>query len=202
MQPFIKLTGIAVPLDQSNIDTNQLCPSRFNKVSRGPAYAKILFHDHRFSPDGSETNFILNREPYRNAQLIVADRAFGCGSSRETAVYALFEFGIRCVIASSFGDIHATNSCMNGILPVQLGDDAVVDIRRQLHAHKGAQITVDLPSQTVTDVHGFVHHFDIHPVRKKCLLAGLDEIARTQTFQSQIDVFEALYKGRQYWLNQ
>jgi 3-isopropylmalate/(R)-2-methylmalate dehydratase small subunit len=200
MQPFTTLTGIAVPLDQPNIDTNQLCPSRFNKISRGPAYAKILFHDQRFRADGSETDFILNREPYRRAKIIVADRGFGCGSSRETAVYALFEFGIRCIIAGSFGDIHASNCCMNGILPVQLPGEVVVGLRRELHERPGAELTVDLSSQTVTDVSGLVYRFNIQPLRKKCLLEGLDEIARTQQFQVNIERFETAYKTKQYWL--
>ena len=129
MQPFTKLTAIAVPLDEPNIDTNQLCPTRFNKVPRGPKYAQVLFHDLRFNADGSEQDFILNREPYRSAGIVVADRNFGCGSSRESAVYALYEFGIRCVIAPSFGDIFANNSCKNGLLPVVLPDAAAAAIR-------------------------------------------------------------------------
>src|SRR5688572_12237979 len=142
MEPFRKLTAIAVPLDEPNIDTNQLCPSRFNKIPRGPQYAQILFHDQRFNADRSEKDHILNREPYRRAQIIVADRGFGCGSSRETAVYALYEFGIRCVIATSFGDIHASNCCQNGILPVVLSDSAAADLRAQLHERPGTELTV------------------------------------------------------------
>jgi 3-isopropylmalate/(R)-2-methylmalate dehydratase small subunit len=200
MQPFTKLTAVAVPLDEPNIDTNQLCPSRFNKVPRGPKYAQILFHDQRFNADGSEKEFILNRESYRNARIIVADRSFGCGSSRETAVYALYEFGIRCVIATSFGDIHASNCCMNGILPVVLKDAEAAAIREQLHAQPGAQITVDLAEQTVIDPAGRSYRFEIHPVRKKCLIEGLDEIARTEQYHAQIENFENAYRKRLYWL--
>ena len=200
MQPFTTLTSVAVPLDEPNIDTNQLCPSRFNKIPRGPKYAQILFHDLRFNPDGSEKEFILNRERYRNAGIIVADRGFGCGSSRETAVYALYEFGIRCVIATSFGDIHASNCCMNGILPVALKGVDAAAIRLQLHDQPGARITVDLAEQTVTDPAGRVYRFDIHPVRKKCLIQGLDEIARTRQYQVQINHFETAYRKRFYWL--
>lgn len=199
MQPFTVLTAIAVPIDQPNVDTNQLCPSRFNKVARGPKYAQILFHDQRFHPDGASKGFILDHEAYRGARIIVADRSFGCGSSRETAVYALYEFGIRCVIATSFGDIHATNCCMNGILPVVLKDAEAAAIRRQLHERPGAEITVDLPQQTVTDTAGNVYRFEIHPVRKKCLLEGLDEIARTQQYRAQIERFESAHRKRIYW---
>src|SRR6476659_2647017 len=109
MEPFTRLTGVAVPIDEPNVDTNQLCPTRFNKVPRGPGHAKILFHDRRFNLDGTEKEHILNVEPFNQARIVVADRNWGCGSSRESAVYALYEFGIRCVIASSFGDIHANN---------------------------------------------------------------------------------------------
>src|SRR5688572_28953238 len=170
MKPFTSLTGIAAPIDEPNVDTNQLCPTRFNKVPRGPKHAQILFHDRRFDAEGRDKDFILNREPYRHARIIVADRNWGTGSSRESAVYALYEFGIRCVIASSFGDIHANNCYRNGLLPVVLKPEEVADMRRQLHAEPGANITVDLAAQTVIDPEGNAHRFEIHPVRKKCLL--------------------------------
>jgi 3-isopropylmalate/(R)-2-methylmalate dehydratase small subunit len=200
MTPFTKLTAIAAPIDEPNIDTNQLCPTRFNKVPRGPKHAEILFHDLRFQADGTEKDFVLNREPYRHAQIIVADRNWGCGSSRESAVYALYEFGIRCVIASSFGDIHANNCMKNGLLPVVLKQDEVAAIRAQLHAKPGATIRVDLAAQTVTDPAGQAHHFDIHPVRKKCLLEGLDDIARTHQYAERIEGFEDAYYGERPWL--
>lgn len=200
MQPFTKLTGIAAPIDEPNVDTNQLCPTRFNKVPRGPKYAQVLFHDQRFDAEGKEKDFILNREPYRRAQIIVADRNWGCGSSRESAVYALYEFGIRSVIASSFGDIHASNCTKNGLLPVVLPQEDVVAIRRQLHAQPGAMVTVDLPAQTVTDPAGKIYHFDIHPVRKKCLLEGLDDISRTQQYTERFEIFEEAYRRERPWL--
>lgn len=200
MEPFTKNTAIAAPIDEPNVDTNQLCPTRFNKVPRGPKHAQILFHDQRFDAEGREKDFILNREPYRNAQIVVADRNWGCGSSRESAVYALYEFGIRCVIASSFGDIHASNCTKNGLLPVVLPQEDVVAIRRQLHAHPGAMVTVDLPGQTVTDPAGKVYHFDIHPVRKKCLLEGLDDISRTQQYAERFEIFEEAYRQERPWL--
>jgi 3-isopropylmalate/(R)-2-methylmalate dehydratase small subunit len=200
MQPFTKLTAIAAPIDEANVDTNQLCPTRFNKVPRGPEHARILFHDRRFTLDGTEKDFILNRQPFRKAQIVVADRNWGCGSSRESAVYALFEFGIRCVIAPSFGDIHANNCAKNGLLPVVLTDAECAEIRRQLHERPGATVTVDLAAQTVTDAEGLMHRFDIHPVRKKCLLEGLDDIARTRQYAEKIEGFEAAYRSERPWL--
>ena len=200
MEPFTKLTAIAAPIDEPNVDTNQLCPTRFNKVPRGPRYAQVLFHDRRFNADGSEKDFILNREPYRKAQIVVADRNWGCGSSRESAVYALYEFGIRCVIASSFGDIHANNCSKNGLLPVVLPDDEVAAIRAQLHSTPGAAISVDLEAQTVVDAEGKTHHFDIHPVRRKCLLEGLDDVARTHQYAERFAMFEDNYRTEFPWL--
>ena len=200
MKPFTTLTAIAAPFDQPNIDTNQLCPTRFNKVPRGPKYAAVLFHDLRFNADGSEKDFLLNREPYRKAGIIVSDRNFGCGSSRESAVYALSEFGISCVIAPSFGDIFANNCGKNGLLPVVLPTAQVDAIRRQLNANVGATLTIDLAAQTVTDVEGGVHRFDIHPVRKKCLLEGLDDVDRTRQYLPAIEAFEAAYRKERSWL--
>ena len=200
MQPFTKLTAIAVPIDEANVDTNQLCPTRFNKVPRGPKYRDILFHDRRFNADGSEKEHLLNVEPFRHAQVVVANRNWGGGSSRESAVYALYEFGIRCVIASSFGDIHASNCVKNGLLPVVLPDAECAALRKQLREKPGATVTVDLAAQTVTDAQGKVHHFDIHPVRKKCLLEGLDDVARTAQYNDRFEAFEADYRKERPWL--
>src|SRR6185503_18272892 len=191
MEPFIRLTGIAVPIDEPNIDTNQLCPTRFNKVPRGaPNYRNILMHDRRFNADGSEKEHILNVEPFRHAKIVVANRNWGGGSSRESAVYALHEFGIRCVIAPSFADIHSNNCAKNGLLTVVLPDAECAAIRKQLREHPGATVSVDLAAQTVTDAKGQVRRFDIHPVRKKCLLEGLDDIARTEQYQDRFEAFE------------
>lgn len=196
MQPFTTVTAIAAPIDEPNLDTNQLCPTRFNKVPVGdPDYWKILFHDRRFNTDGGEKpDFILNKEPYRKAQIIVADRNWGGGSSRESAVYALAAFGIRAVIASSFGDIHRSNCLKNGLLPVVLPNDVCVGLRAQLHASPGAEISIDLAAQTVTAPDGTVHDFEIAAVPKRCLLNGLDDVARTQQFQTEIDAFRAKYR--------
>ena len=200
MNSFTMLTAIAAPIDEPNVDTNQLCPTRFNKVPRGPAHARILFHDRRFNADGSEKEHILNVEPFKRAQIIVADRNWGSGSSRESAVYALYEFGIRCVIASSFADIHANNCYKNGLLPVVLSDAECAELRTQLRDHPGASISVDLSAQTVVDAKGVTHRFEIHPVRKKCLLEGLDDIARTGQYARQFAAHEAAYKVERPWL--
>ncbi len=200
MNPFTTLTAIAAPLDEANIDTNQLCPTRFNKVPRGPKYAQVLFHDLRFTAEGDEKEFLLNVEPYRSAGILVADRNFGCGSSRESAVYALYEFGIRCVIAPSFGDIFANNAGKNGLLPVVLPAPVTASLRAQLRELPGATLEVDLKAQTVTDPSGNVHHFDIHPVRKKCLLEGLDDVARTEQYKNAVEAFESAYRAERPWL--
>jgi 3-isopropylmalate/(R)-2-methylmalate dehydratase small subunit len=160
-----------------------------------------LFHDLRFHPDGSEkTDFILNREPYRRAGIIVADRNFGCGSSRESAVFALATFGIRSIIAPSFGEIFVNNCHKNSVLPVVLDGAACATIRAQLRAHVGAEITVDLEQEIVTDVEGRRHGFKVHPLRRRSLLAGLDDIALTEQFGSVIAPFEANYRRQFPWL--
>ena len=200
MEAFTTWSGLAVPFDEANLDTNQLCPTRFNKVPRGPAHRNILFHDRRFNADGSEKEHLLNAEPFKRASIIVSDRNWGCGSSRESAVYALYEFGIRCVIAPSFADIHANNCAKNGLLTVVLADKAAADIRRQLREQPGATISVDLEAQTVVDPSGKVHRFDVHPVRKKCLLEGLDDIARTQQYQETFAKFDTADRAERPWL--
>ena len=200
MEAFTKLTGIAVPIDEPNIDTNQLCPTRFNKVPRGPGHRDILFHDRRFNADGSEKEHLLNADPFKRAQVIVADRNWGGGSSRESAVYALYEFGIRCVIAPSFADIHSNNCAKNGLLTVALPDADCAAIRKQLREKPGATLAVDLAAQTVTDALGQVRRFDIHPVRKKCLLEGLDDIARTEQYRDRFEAFETAYRKERPWL--
>jgi 3-isopropylmalate/(R)-2-methylmalate dehydratase small subunit len=201
MEPFRMLDAIAVPIDEVNVDTNQLCPTRFNKVPRGPGYERILFHDRRFDAQGREiADFVLNREPYRQARIIVAERNFGCGSSRESAVYALHAFGVRSVIAPSFGDIFASNCLKNGLLPVRLPADVVAAMRRQLHAQVGATVKVDLTQQTVTGPDGRAHSFEIDPLQKRCLLEGLDDIALTQRYGNELATFEAGHRAAMPWL--
>jgi 3-isopropylmalate/(R)-2-methylmalate dehydratase small subunit len=201
MDKFTVWKAIAVPLDEPNIDTNQLCPTRFNKVEKGERFARVLFHDLRFLPDGAERpDFILNQAPYRSAGIIVAERNFGCGSSRESAVYAVKTFGVRAIIAPSFGDIFFNNCLKNSIVPVVLDTEICAAMRAQLHGRIGAAMTVDLTRQIVTDAEGREHAFSIHPLRRRCLIEGLDDIALTQEFHDAIAPFEAAYRREFAWL--
>ena len=200
MHPFTTLSGVAAPIDEANVDTNQLCPTRFNKVPRGPKYAEILFYDQRIDTDGKATDFLLNGPPWDRAQILVADSNFGCGSSRETAVYALYEFGIRCVIAPSFGDIFDANCAKNGLLTVALPIDTCGALRAMLHTAPGMTFAVDLEAQTVRDGLGGVHRFDISPIRKRCLLNGFDDISRTREYAEQIAGFEAAHRQTHPWM--
>jgi 3-isopropylmalate/(R)-2-methylmalate dehydratase small subunit len=203
MEAFTKLTAVAVPIDQANIDTNQLCPTRFNKVPPGsPGYERILFHDLRFEADGSEkADFILNLDAYRDAGIIVADANFGCGSARESAAYALLAFGVRCLVAPSFGDIFYNNCLKNGVLPVRVPAAASEGLRRELRDAPGATITVDLEAQLLTAPGGATRAFDIHPTRKMCLLQGLDDIALTERHRGDIETFEAAWRAEAPWLD-
>jgi 3-isopropylmalate/(R)-2-methylmalate dehydratase small subunit len=201
MDKFAIWKAVAVPFDQPNIDTNQICPTRFNKVEKGPKYAQVLFHDLRFNPDGSEKpDFILNQPPYRRAGIIVAERNFGCGSSRESAVYAVATFGIRSIIAPTFGDIFFNNCLKNSVVPVMLDAGTCAAMRAQLKAKVGAEITVDLERQVAVDVEGREHAFRIHPLRRRCLLEGLDDVALTAEFMHVIQPFEAEYRKEFSWI--
>lgn len=203
MEPFTQWQAIAAPIDERNLDTNQLCPTRFNKMPlTDPHYPRILFNNQRFDDAGNElSGFILNTPPYRQAGVLVGDENFGCGSSRETAVYALLAFGVRSVIAPSFGDIFYNNALKNGLLPVRLARAVCDDLRTQLHAQPGATITVDLQTARVTAPDGCEHAFEVAPKARRCLLEGLDEIGLTLQSQAAIDAFEANYKPAMRWVH-
>lgn len=202
MRPFTSLSAIAAPLDLPNIDTDRVIPARFLKKPKGaPGYAGFLFHDIRFNADGSEkADFILNQAPYRGAQILVAAENFGCGSSREMAVWALEAYGVRAVIAPSLGDIFHQNCFKNGLLPVILPAEVVAALRRQLRDRPGATLTVDLTPQTVTRPDGTVHRFEIDPFRKEMLLSGQDEITLTMGYEGQIVEFEKRQRLEVPWL--
>jgi 3-isopropylmalate/(R)-2-methylmalate dehydratase small subunit len=202
MEPFTRWQAIAAPIDERNLDTNQLCPTRFNKVPLAdPDYQRILFNNQRFDDDGHELHgFILNTPPYRDTGVLVADENFGCGSSRESAVYALLAFGIRSVIAPSFGDIFTNNCLKNGLVPVRLPRKVCDEMRAQLHAEPGATVTVDLECMLVTAPDGSAHAFDIHPEARRCLLEGLDDIALTLQRSAAIESFEARHKPDMPWI--
>jgi len=201
MEKFTTLTAVAAPMDRPNIDTDQLLPARFLRRPRDEGFGDLLFIDQRFDDDGKpRPDFVLNQEPYKEARIIVGDRNFGGGSSREGAPWALLDYGFRCIIASSFGDIFYNNSLKNGLLPVRLPEDAVKAIRAQLHDNPGTSITVDLEAQTVTSPDGTTHSFDIEPFRKQSLLKGLDDIGMTLEHEDKIDAFEASFREKRPWL--
>ena len=178
MKPFTKITAVAAPIDMANVDTDKIVPARFLRKARGADYGKYLFHDIRYRADGSDDpGFVLNQAPYHNAQILVAGDNFGCGSSRESAVWVLTDYGIRSVIAPSFGDIHYGNvELQNGMLPVVLPDAACQKLRGQLREKPGAEISIDLEAQTVTGPDGATYRFEIDANHKERLLKGLDDI--------------------------
>jgi 3-isopropylmalate/(R)-2-methylmalate dehydratase small subunit len=197
MEAFRHLDAVAVPLPQPNIDTDRIIPARFLSRPRDVNHGRFLFHDARRLPDGKQDpEFPLHRPGWQPARIVVAGRNFACGSSRESAVWALFDAGFRCAIAPSFGDIFRTNGTKNGLLPVVLPADVVEAILAQLEAEPGARIAVDLPSQTVTAPDGSVHAFEIDPFAKHCLLEGLDDFGLTATYEDDIAAFERRY-GRE-----
>ncbi len=201
MQPFTKLTAVAAPLDLANVDTDKIIPARFLRKPRGPGYADLAFHDIRYNAEGSENpGFVLNQAPYRKAQILVAGANFGCGSSREAAVYVMYDFGIRAVIAPSFGDIHYGNELQNGMLPVILPDATCQLLRRQLHAEPGATVSIDLEGQTVTGPDGAVHRFEIDANPRERLLKGLDDIGLVMQHIEEIKRFEQRYREEMPWL--
>lgn len=202
MQAFTTVTAIAVPIDMVNVDTDQIIPVRFLPRPRtDPDYKTFLFHDLRFDKDGKERpDFILNRKPYRSGQIIVADENWGCGSSREGAVWTLVANGIRAVIAPSFGDIHFNNAMKNGMLPVRLSKQDCATLRKQLNDKPGSEITVDLAAQTVTGPDGKSYGFDMDPFAKYRMLNGLDDIDVTMEYEKEFDAFEQRYKKDATWL--
>jgi 3-isopropylmalate/(R)-2-methylmalate dehydratase small subunit len=202
MEPFTRLTAVAVPFDLPNIDTDRIVPARFLRKPRGPEYARFLFHDLRFGPDGSErADFALHQPAYRSARILVAAANFGCGSSREGAVWALAAYGIRAVIAPSLGDIFHQNCFKNGLLPVILPEKAVAELRRHLHERPGASLTVDLAEQSVTAPDAAVYRFEIDAFRKQLLLSGRDEIELTLGYEARIAAFEERQRGLMPWLS-
>ena len=200
MKPFIRETGIAAPIEGRNIDTDQLIPARFLKADRARGYGQFLFHDLRFAGDGAERpGFVLNQEPFRRAAFLVADANFGCGSSREGAVYALADFGIRAVLAPSFGDIFHANCLKNGVVPVCLGKEIAAGLRARLAEGCPCEITVDLDTLGVTLPGGECYGFALDPFWRECLMKGVDEIALTLGYLPRIEAFEQAYAAAFPW---
>ena len=201
MTPFTTLTGIAAPMPLVNIDTDVIIPKQFLKTILRTGLGKNLFDEMRFEQDGSEKpDFVLNRPAYRSAQVLVAGDNFGCGSSREHAPWALADFGIRCVISTSFADIFYNNCFKNGILPIALSE-ADRDLC-MLDAERGAnaRIAVDLEAQTITLSDGQTIAFEVEPFRKHCLLNGLDDIALTLEKSASIVAFESAASQARPWV--
>ena len=203
MQPFTRLSAVAAPIDLPNVDTDRIIPARFLRKPQGsPGYERYLFHDVRFDAAGAErAEFVLNQPGFRDAKIIVAAENFGCGSSREAAVWALAAYGVRAVIAPSLGDIFHQNCGKNGVLAVILPADVVAGLRRQLQACPGATLTVDLEAQTVTAPDGAVHRFEIDPFRKQMLTSGQDDIGLTLGYEAQIGAYEAGHRAEPPWLS-
>ena len=199
MDKFIRLTATACPLDVANLNTDQLLPARFLKVPRSAGFATALLRDLRFDADGRERpDFPLNRPAWRDAKTIVGARNFGCGSSREAAVYALYDYGIRCVIAPSFGDIFAGNAVQNGLLTAIISDDEAATLMGVLGEKPGQRLTVDLEQQTI-QCGDQTFRFAIDPVRRTRLLNGWDNITLTESYRDKIAAFKAADRGRRPW---
>jgi 3-isopropylmalate/(R)-2-methylmalate dehydratase small subunit len=198
MQKFTTLTGIAAPLPLSNIDTDMLIPKQFLRTIKRTGLGTNLFNDMRYNEDGTpKVDFVLNRAPYDKAQILVAGENFGCGSSREHAPWALMDFGIRCVIASSFADIFFNNCFKNGILPVTLKQSDVDVIMRD--AQEGLDVTVDLPNQVVRSGNK-EYAFDVDPFRKGCMVNGLDDIGLTMEKSPAISTYETRVNKERAWI--
>jgi 3-isopropylmalate/(R)-2-methylmalate dehydratase small subunit len=201
MEPFSHLDAAAVPLGMPNIDTDQIIPARFLWRKRRDGWGHLLFHDLRFDDAGApKPDFPLNRKAYRDARIVVGDRNFGCGSSREHAVWALYDCGIRAVVAPSFGDIFFNNSFQNGLLPAVLPAERVAALRTLLEQSPGSRVAIDLKAQTVTGPDGEIDRFEIDPFRKECLLAGTDDISFTLGHRERIAEFEKVYEAKVRWL--
>jgi len=196
MEAFTTLTAVAVPLDLVNVDTDRIVPARFLRRPRSEGYQNFLFHDLR----EGDAQFPLDRPEYRGARILVTAENFGCGSSREAAVWALAGSGLRAWIAPSFGDIFYENSFKNGALAIVLPHARVAALRDQLRARPGSEVSIDLPAQAVTFPDGSVERFDIDPFRKECLVAGIDEIDLTMRYADAIAAHEEREKARSPWL--
>jgi 3-isopropylmalate/(R)-2-methylmalate dehydratase small subunit len=202
MQPFTKLTGIAAPLPLVNVDTDKIIPARHLKTIKRTGLGVHLFETLRYHDDGSERpEFVLNREPYRAASILIAGENFGCGSSREHAPWALLDFGIRAVIAPSFADIFFNNCFKNGILPIVLPQEQVEILQREAGEAEDPTFTVDLETQEIRRPTGNeLFTFAVDPFRKHCLLNGLDDVGLTMQKARRIDDFEAAQRSSQPWL--
>ena len=199
MEKFTKFTGTACPINQSNLNTDQILPARFLKWTRAMGFGKVLFHDLRFDSEGREkADFPLNKPAWRKATIVVSARNFGCGSSREAAVYALYDFGVRCVIAPSFGDIFAGNAVLNGLLTAIVTDEEAAEIMASLTQRPELAVAVNLEDQTIL-CGNRTYKFTIDPIRRMRLLNGWDDLALTENYRERISAFKADNKIKRPW---
>ena len=200
MQPFTTLTGIAAPMPGANIDTDKIIPARFLKTIERSGLGRSLFDGLRYDASGAERpDFVLNREPYRRAEILIAGENFGCGSSREHAAWALLDFGVRCVIAPSFADIFHGNALKNGILPIALPQGVCDQLAGDAELGANARITVDLERQVVIRPNGEEIPFAVDAMRRRFLLEGLDDIGQTLQHDAAIAAFEHRRASEQPW---
>ena len=199
MDKFTKLTASACPINQPNLNTDQILPARYLKWTRAMGIGKVLFQDLRFDAEGNEKpDFPINRPAWRSAKIVVGARNFGCGSSREAAVYALYDYGVRCVVAPSFGDIFSGNAVQNGLVTAIVTDDEAAEIMETLNRAPDLPVTVDLEQQTIACGNKF-YNFTVDPVRRMRLLNGWDDIALTDSFRDRIASFKAGDRSRRPW---
>jgi 3-isopropylmalate/(R)-2-methylmalate dehydratase small subunit len=205
MRPINVLTSTAAPLPLPNIDTDQIIPKQFLKRIERTGYGDFLFFDWRYdlnTPDhvSERKDFVLNKPEYKGAEILLAERNFGCGSSREHAAWAINQYGFRAVIAPTFADIFYSNAGKNGIILVRLTDAEVETLIQRCTANPKHELTISLEDQTVTDTDGFNAHFDIDPFRKHCLLNGLDDIGLTLLHEDKLNAYESKHK-QEFWLS-
>ncbi|HEX3187135.1 MAG TPA: 3-isopropylmalate dehydratase small subunit [Pyrinomonadaceae bacterium] len=197
MVPFRQHTGLVAPLDRANVDTDQIIPKQFLKRIERTGFGEFLFYDWRYTADGTvNPSFVLNEPRYRGASILIADKNFGCGSSREHAPWALGEYGFRVIIAPSFADIFANNCFKNGMLPIVLGDEQVRGIMRRAQQQPGYQLTIDLERQTIEDEGRISISFTVGEFQRYCLLEGLDDIGLTLRHEEAIKNYEATHARR------
>ena len=201
MEKFIKIKGIAAPLDILNIDTDMIIPKQFLKTIKRSGLGKNLFDEMRYTTNGEEIkSFVLNQDPWRNSKIIIAGDNFGCGSSREHAPWALLDFGIRCVISTNFADIFYNNCFKNGILPIKVSEDERLSLLADAKDIENPIIEIDLPNQVINRPNGASIKFDLDKFRKKCLLEGLDDISLTLENKSKIETYENERDNNRPWL--
>ncbi len=201
MDKFTTLEGVAAPLKIINVDTDMIIPKQYLKTIKRTGLGKGLFSEQRYKDDGSENpDFVLNKPSYRKAKILVAGDNFGCGSSREHAPWALGDFGIRCIISTSFGDIFYNNCFKNGILPIRVSHEELDKLFDDADRGSNATLTIDLENQEIRGPDGGAIKFEIDPFRKHCMLNGLDDIGLTMQKGTSIDVFEAKEKAERPWL--